>query len=139
MSAKKRSKSKQAPRRAAPKKSAHVSGKVAKSKRWSQKVTQTSDAMDLKAGIFTLRSAAAIARSLKQSVEKSTRRKSPPFRSAMSMLNFEINRAGKGMPEARRQRLNAAKTELRRLFHRDAAVNRSAPRQRSKRASPATR
>jgi hypothetical protein len=89
--------------------------------RWSQSVTQSSDAMDLASGVFKLRSAKAIARSLKHSAETSKRRKSPPFRSAMSMLNFEINRAGKGLPEARRRVLNNAKDELRRLFHREPA------------------
>ena len=136
MSTKKRSPAKRTSRKAAaPKKGVRVRGKTAKAARWSQRVTRTSDAMDLKAGIFTQRSAAAIARSLKESVETSKRRKSPPFRSAMSMLNFEINRAGKGMPEARRRRLNAAKIELRRLFHRDDAGDKSLKATRKTRAS----
>ena len=136
MRTKKRSPSKQTSRKAAPKKRVRVHGKTAQAARWSQRVTRTSDAMDLKVGIFTQRSAAAIARSLKQSVQTSKRRKSPPFRSAMSMLNFEINRAGKGLPEARRRRLNAAKIELRRLFHRDDAVD--TPR-KATRKTPASR
>jgi hypothetical protein len=77
-----------------------------------------SDAMDLRAGVFKLKSARAIARSLKKSSEASKRRKSPPFRSAMSMLNFEINRAGKNLSQERLHVLNQAKTELRKAFGR---------------------
>jgi Protein of unknown function (DUF3175) len=90
------------------------------SKRWSKRVMQKSDAMDLETGVFKLRSGRAIAKSLKQSSESSTRRKSTPFRSAMSMLNFEINRAGKNLSEERRQVLNQAKIELRKAFGRPA-------------------
>jgi hypothetical protein len=79
---------------------------------------QKSDAMDLKAGVFKLKSAAAIARSLKRSSESSHRRKSSPFRSAMSMLNFEINRAGKNLSAERLKVLNRAKVELRKSFGR---------------------
>jgi hypothetical protein len=75
--------------------------------------------MDLKPGVFKLRSARAIAQSLKTSAEASHRRKATPFRSAMSMLNFEINRAGKGMSDARRRVLEKAKAELRHAFGRD--------------------
>ena len=85
---------------------------------------QRSDAMDLEAGIFKKSSARQIALSLKRSVERSTRRKSPPFRSAMSMLNFEINRAGKNLSAHRRALLNRAKIELRKLFHREPAKKR---------------
>jgi hypothetical protein len=74
--------------------------------------------MDLEAGVFKLRSGRAIAQSLKKSSESSSRRKSNPFRSAMSMLNFEINRAGKNLTEERRHVLNQAKVELRRVFGR---------------------
>jgi hypothetical protein len=77
-----------------------------------------SDAMDLQAGVFKLKSAGAIARSLKKSSEASKRRKSSPFRSAMSMLNFEINRAGKNLSQERWQVLNQAKVELRKAFGR---------------------
>ncbi|MEA3179376.1 MAG: hypothetical protein QOI59_2899 [Gammaproteobacteria bacterium] len=86
--------------------------------RWSARVTQRSDAMDLEGGVFKQNSARQIALSLKRSVERSDRRKSPPFRSAMSMLNFEINRAGKNLPAQRRRLLNQAKIELRKVFHR---------------------
>ena len=74
--------------------------------------------MDLQSGVFKLRSGRAIAQSLKKSSENSTRRKSSPFRSAMSMLNFEINRAGKNLTAERRQVLNRAKIELRKAFGR---------------------
>jgi hypothetical protein len=89
---------------------------------------QESDAMDLEAGVFKLRSGRAIAQSLKKSSESSSRRKSSPFQSAMSMLNFEINRAGKNLTEERRQVLNQAKVELRRAFGRPTGVaHRSRP------------
>ena len=84
--------------------------------RWSKKVTETSDAMDLESGVFT-RSPKQIARSLKRSAEKSGRRKSTPFRSAMSMLTFYENRAGKHLDAAGKARLERAKDELRALFH----------------------
>lgn len=77
-----------------------------------------SDAMDLEPGVFTLRSARAIAQSLRKSVEASHRRKAGPFQSAMSMLNFEINRGGKGLSPSRRRVLENAKAELRKAFNR---------------------
>lgn len=88
--------------------------------RWSQRVTAGSNALDLEAGVFTWDDPAAIAASLKRSAEASTRRKSTPFRSAMSMLTFYMNRAGRDLPEARRRVLEAAKDELRRAFGRPA-------------------
>jgi len=91
---------------------------AAASKRWSQRVTRTSNALDLEQGVFALKSPAAIAKSLKRSAETSHRRKAGPFQSAMSMLNFYINRAEKGLPENRKKLLNDAKTELRRLYGR---------------------
>ena len=90
----------------------------ARTKKWSKRVMEHSDAMDLQAGVFKLKSASAIARSLKKSSEASKRRKSTPFRSAMSMLNFEINRAGKNLTRERLHVLNQAKTELRKAFGR---------------------
>jgi len=87
-------------------------------RRWSAKVTETSDAMTLEDSVFKQRSAAAIARSLKRSAERSHRRKSPPFRSAMSMLNFYINRAGKNLSATRLRTLERAKDELREAFGR---------------------
>ena len=89
-----------------------------KTKRWSQHVTDTSDALDLDSGVFSLKDPRAIARSLKRSAERSRRRKAEPFRSAMSMLNFYINRAGRKLPKSRRSRLEKAKDELRRLYQR---------------------
>ena len=86
-------------------------------KRWSQEVTENSDALDLKKGVFTLKDPKKIALSLKRSAEQSRRRKSDPYRSAMSMLTFYINRAGQGLSEASRKRLEKAKYELRRAFH----------------------
>ncbi|MFT3837473.1 MAG: DUF3175 domain-containing protein [Myxococcaceae bacterium] len=91
---------------------------VAKKKRWSQRVTRGSNALDLERGVFSKRSARAIARSLKRSAESSGRRKAPPFRSAMSMLVFFINRAGKQLSPSRRQLLERAKAELRKLYGR---------------------
>ncbi|MDB6084122.1 MAG: hypothetical protein JWN43_2003 [Gammaproteobacteria bacterium] len=90
-------------------------------KKWSADVMRKSDAMDLQPGVFKLRSPGAVARSLKKSAEASHRRKSPPFRSAMSMLNFEINRGGKNLSAEQRRVLNQAKSELRKLFGRPPA------------------
>jgi len=85
-------------------------------RRWSQRVTTTSNALDLDQGVFARDDPRSIARSLKRSAERSTRRKSDPYRSAMSMLTFYINRAGRKLPAARRKRLEAAKDELRALY-----------------------
>jgi hypothetical protein len=91
------------------------------SKRWSQAVTEGSDALDLQKGVFTLKDPNEIALSLKRAAEHSKRRKSDPYRSAMSMLTFYINRAGKGLSQADRTRLEKAKEELRRAFGKSAA------------------
>ncbi|SRR6266536_1861496 len=85
-------------------------------KRWSQRVTETSNALDLDEGVFSQEDPRSIARSLKRSADHSQRRKSDPFRSAMSMLTFYINRAGKKLSKSRLERLEAAKEELRDLF-----------------------
>jgi hypothetical protein len=87
-------------------------------RRWSQRVTRTSNALDLESGVFRMRSARAIARSLARSAEASKRRKAPAFRSAMSMLTFYVNRAGKSLPERDRKTLMRAKQELRKLYGR---------------------
>ena len=79
-------------------------------------MTEKSDALDLESSVFTKDSPRSIAESLKQSAEQSKRRKSDPYRSAMSMLTFYINRAGKNLPKARREKLEAAKGELRSLY-----------------------
>ena len=89
---------------------------MATKKRWSRHVTETSNALDLEKSVFTRADPRAIARSLKRSAERSRRRKSDPYRSAMSMLTFYINRAGRGLPKTRRQKLERAKRELRRLY-----------------------
>ena len=85
-------------------------------KRWSQDVTEKTRALDLEEGVFTLTDPSAIAASLKRSAEASTRRKADPFRSAMSMLVFYINRAGRNLKAADRARLERAKHELRKAF-----------------------
>jgi len=87
-----------------------------KQKRWSQRVTQKSNALDLEQGVFSKDDPRSIARSLKRSADRSKRRKADPFRSAMSMLTFYINRAGKTLSKSRRKCLEAAKKELRDLY-----------------------
>ena len=87
--------------------------------KWSQEVTAHSNALDLEDGVFEGHDAKAIAQSLKRSAELSHRRKGTPLQSAMGMLNFYINRAGKNVPEHQRQVLEQAKDELRQLFHPD--------------------
>ncbi len=114
-----REKPRHAKRRAASARaSATKSGARGSKKYWSAGVTERSNALDLEADVFTLDDPVAIARSLKRSAEASERRKAPPFRSAMSMLVFYINRAGKGLSEKRRRVLERAKDELRRAFDR---------------------
>ena len=86
--------------------------------RWSQRVGETSNALDLEAGVFTWDDPRAIAESLKASAECSERRKATPFASAMAMLNFYLNRAGRQLSAERRAVLEAAKDELRVLYER---------------------
>ena len=86
---------------------------------WSGRVTRESDALDLEGGVFSLKDPKRIAASLKRSAERSRRRKAEPYRSALSMLVFYINRAGKNLPASRRRTLERAKGELRRQFGRD--------------------
>jgi hypothetical protein len=109
--AERRKKSRKAATRKAPRK--------ATPKRWSQRVTRESNAMDLRRGVFKLTSAKKIAASLKHSAERSSRRKSGAYRSALSMLTFYINRAGNNLPRTERQRLERAKVELKREFGRE--------------------
>lgn len=102
-----------------------------KRKKWSQRVTEESNALDLEPGVFTFDNPEDIARSLKRSAECSDRRKADPFRSAMSMLTFYINRAGRQLHARQRARLEAAKDELRALFARPRQMsNRSKEKQR---------
>ena len=92
---------------------------VEKDRNWSRRVTQESDALDLEEGVFTWKDPHRIALSLQRSAEASRRRKSPPFRSAMSMPVFYINRAGKNLDRSRLRILEQAKEELRRLYGRE--------------------
>jgi uncharacterized protein DUF3175 len=100
--------------RGARKSTARKSGR-----RWSAAVTHNSDALDLKRGVFTLKDPKRIAASLKRSAERSGRRKADPYRSALSMLTFYLNRAGRNLPAAQRRTLQRAKGGLRRQFGRD--------------------
>jgi hypothetical protein len=102
----------------APKKSP-AKRKAPSPRRWSQRVTQKSDALDLKRGVFTLRDPEKIAASLKRSAERSSRRKTSAYRSALSMLTFYVNRAGKTLPKTQRDRLERAKGELKKQFGRE--------------------
>jgi hypothetical protein len=107
-------------RKRAPKKNARkTTGRKSGPKRWSQRVTRESDALDLEQGVFTLRDPKRIAASLKRSAEHSSRRKAGAYRSALSMLTFYINRAGKTLPRTQRVRLERTKIELKRQFGRD--------------------
>jgi hypothetical protein len=85
-------------------------------RKWSGRVTRESDALDLQRGVFTWSDPKRIARSLKRSAEHSGRRKASPYRSAMSMLTFYLNRGGRNLGEQRRRTLSRAKAELRRLY-----------------------
>jgi Protein of unknown function (DUF3175) len=99
-----------------------VSGKKKRkrtSKRWSARVTKHSNALDLQPKVFRSRSPRKIALSLKRSAERSKRRKATPYQSAMSMLNFYINRAGENLPKSRKRTLERAKDELRDVFGRN--------------------
>ncbi len=91
----------------------------ATTRRWSRQVMERSDALDLERGVFKL-GPREMARSLKRSAERSTRKKSSPFRSAMSMLTFYENRAGRNLPAAKKQAIRKAKDELRKLYGRPA-------------------
>ena len=106
-------------RKKASRKTARKSGRKTGPKRWSQRITRESDALDLKKGVFKQTSARKIAASLKRSAERSSRRKAGAYRSALSMLTFYINRAGKTLPKTQRERLERAKLELKREFGRE--------------------
>jgi len=97
-------------------------------KRWSQRVTKTSNALDLEASVFKQRSPRAVAASLRRSALRSKRRKASPYQSAMSMLNFYINRAGKGLSASQKRVLERAKGELRHVFHREPRASRTRSR-----------
>jgi putative cell wall-binding protein len=106
-------------RKKSTRKTRKTSAKKTTSKRWSQRVTRESDSLDLKQGVFKQTSAKKIAASLKRSAERSTRRKSGAYRSALSMLVFYMNRAGNTLPKTQRQRLERAKVELKHQFGRE--------------------
>ena len=94
-------------------------GEGGKARRWSARVTQRSNALDLQRNIFKSTNPRRIALSLKRSAERSKRRKGTPYLSAMLMLNFYINRAGKNLPQKQKRILQRAKDELRDVFGRD--------------------
>lgn len=98
--------------------SSKTQGKTSGKKRWSASVMQHSDALDLEPGVFRRRSPGTIAASLKHSAEESRRRKGTPYQSAMSMLTFYINRAGRHLSAGRKRILERAKAELRKAFGR---------------------
>jgi hypothetical protein len=89
---------------------------TARGRKWSAQVMRESDALDLDHGVFKLRDPKRVAAALKRSADRSKRRKAEPYRSAMSMLNFYINRAGRNLPDTRKRVLERAKDELRRLY-----------------------
>ena len=99
-------------------KSSRTSVRAKSPRKWSKRVTERSDALDLQKGVFELKDPRQIARSLKRSAERSRRRKSEPYRSAMSMLTFYINRGGRNLPASRKKVLQQAKDALRREFGR---------------------
>jgi len=104
--------------------------KKRKTRKWSGRVTRESDALDLRKGVFALNDPKKIAASLKRSAEHSRRRKADPYRSALSMLTFYINRAGKNLPAARKKKLNEAKDELKKLFHKNKPKKKKASKRR---------
>src|SRR5437879_281402 len=116
--AKKSAKKKSAKKSSARRKTARGAAKRG-ARRWSQHVTETSDALHLEGGVFALRDPKKIAALLKRSAEHSKRRKANPYRSALSMLTLYINRAGKNLPASRRKVLDRAKEELRAQFGKD--------------------
>jgi hypothetical protein len=120
MATKTRSKSarKSSPKRRTARRGAAGRRRTPQGKKWSARVTRQSDALTLDRGVFTSGSAAKIAASLKRSAERSRRRKAGAYQSAMSMLNFYINRGGRNLSASRKRTLNAAKGELRRLYGR---------------------
>jgi hypothetical protein len=107
-----------AQRRQAASTSSKPAGSRQAPRRWSAEVTQRSNALDLEQGVFAMKDPKQIAASLKRSAEASQRKKTDSFRSAMSMLNFYINRAGRNLSEMRRRILTRAKDELRKQFGR---------------------
>jgi hypothetical protein len=116
---KKKAAKKVSPKKSSVKKSAPKKAKKAAPKRWSKKVTETSNAMDLEKDIFKSKEPKKIAKSVKHSAEKSKRKKAGPFQSAMSMINFYENRAGKNLATTQKKVLDKSKNELRKLYGRE--------------------
>ena len=109
-----------------------MSSRTKKRRYWSREVMERSDALDLECGVFTWSDPRRIAASLKRSAETSRRRKGTPYQSAMSMLNFYVNRAGKTLSASRKRLYERAKIELRKAFGRNLP-----PRRGTRRRSPA--
>jgi hypothetical protein len=116
---KKKAAKKASPKKSSVRKSAPKKAKKAAPKRWSKKVTETSNAMDLEKDIFKSKEPKKIAKSVKHSAEKSKRKKAGPFQSAMSMINFYENRGGKNLSAAQKKVLDKSKNELRKLYGRE--------------------
>jgi putative cell wall-binding protein len=108
---------------------------AARKKRWSQQVTENSDAMALADGVFSGSDPRRMAKSIKRSADNSHRRKSSPYRSAMSMITFFLNRGGKGLSATRRKVIEAAKDELRQLYSKTASNKVGPAKAASKKAS----
>jgi Protein of unknown function (DUF3175) len=119
VSSRKKKTAKKSVRKARPAKKTPKATSKTTTRKWSQDVTEHSDALDLKKGVFTLKDPKKIAASLKASAEHSRRKKSGPYRSALSMLIFYMNRGGKNLPASRKRVLQRAKRELRHQFGRD--------------------
>jgi len=119
MAARKKATRRSTSRRTASRKGTSKTSARKRTRRWSARVTRESDALDLEGGVFKQTSAKKIASSLKRSAERSSRRKSGAYRSALSMLTFYINRAGKNLPKTQRTRLERAKVELKKEFGRE--------------------
>ncbi len=113
---------KESPRKRSPGKTA---SKKKTARKWSKHVNETSYSLDLDQGVFKARDPKKIAQSLKRSANKSRRRKASPFQSAMSMLNFYINRGGKNLPASQKKVLEKSKDELRKVFGKEKTVNKS--------------
>jgi hypothetical protein len=113
-----KSSARQAASKSSPRKRTGTDRRKRGAGKWSARVTRESDALDLERKVFAQKDPKKIAASLKRSAERSKRRKSSPFRSAMSMLTFYINRAGKNIPKSRKNVLDKAKDELREKFGR---------------------
>jgi Protein of unknown function (DUF3175) len=116
-----------------PRKKKTTSGK---SRKWSARITKHSDALDLEKGVFTSEDPEKIAQSLEKSAEKSTRKKGTSYQSAMSMLNFYINRAGKNLPAKKQKILTKAKDLLKELHQKDQPKTKQPKEKRAKKARP---